>query len=100
MASITLTVVQNTSLITAVVGSWAWIVRLVLTGKLVTRAQIEDLVKDRDLWKEAHWRVQAVSDGQTEQIRALLKITGTTTDVLKAIPPATPAGEAEHEPTV
>jgi len=94
--SITVTVVSNTSLAGVVVS----IVWLVLTGRLVPRAQIEDLVKDRDLWKEAYWRTQAVNDAQTEQLRALMKVADTTNSLLKSIPPAASAGEAEHETSV
>ena len=89
--NLSINLLQSGSLAAVVVG----VVWLVLTGRLVPRSHIEDLVRDRDLWKEAYWRTQAVNDAQTEQVRELMKTMDTTNKVLKAIPP-TP-NEAGHE---
>lgn len=85
---------QSGGLAAVVVG----VIWMVLTGRLVPRSQIKDLIKDRDLWKEAYWRTQAVNDAQTSQVQKLMDTIETTNRVLKAIPPTPDEEDTDETP--
>ena len=92
-SGLTINVIWQSGTLLAMIASIVW---LVLTGRLVTRSQVKDLVQDRDHWKTAYWRTQDNNDAQTEQIRRLMEALDTTNKVLKALPPPMLPEEAKH----
>ena len=63
-------------LVTGLIGVVGWIVRAVLSGKLVPRSAVDDIRADRDKWESA-WRLQQEAlaeidgrlDANTEALR-------------------------------
>lgn len=52
-------------LVLGLLGIVGWIVRAVLSGKLVPRTAVDDIRADRDKW-EAAWRLQQAALGEID----------------------------------
>lgn len=70
-------------------GLLAVVVLMVLTGRLVPRASLEELRADKDkqidTWRTAYERALEVQDVQRGHIRELMEANRTTTDVIQAV---------------
>lgn len=93
--------------LSAVIGILSVVVRMILTGRLVPRATLDDVRADRDArLAEAHketddWRAvveltQRESDVRAAQVTELLELGRTTNTFIKALPG--PAASKEPAP--
>lgn len=73
-------------------GLLAAVVIMILTGRLLPRASVDQRIADKDrqieTWRAAYEQAQAVQERQREHISALLEATRTTTQVIRALPAA------------
>lgn len=81
-----------TAIITPTIGATgllAVVVLMVLTGRLVPRASLEELRADKDkqidTWRTAYERALEVQDVQQGHIRELMEANRTTTNVIQAV---------------
>lgn len=81
-------------------GLLAAVVFMILTGRLLPRAAVEERMSDKDkqidTWQSAYQRALEVQDVQRRQIQELLEANRTTTHVIQALPSA--AGLNERNP--
>jgi 5-methylcytosine-specific restriction endonuclease McrBC regulatory subunit McrC len=77
---------------TGATGVLTLVVMLILWGKLVPRAQLEDLRADKDkqieTWQQAYSRSEEARDIMRGQITELLQMARTTNSVIEALPAA------------
>ena len=59
---------------------------LVMSGRLIPRKTYEDLLRDRDDWREAHRISEAERVQQSQQISALLEVGHTVNEIMNALP--------------
>jgi hypothetical protein len=68
------------------------VVVMVLTGKLLPKAGVDDRLKDKDrqieTWRAAYERSMEIQSEQQRQVSALLEASRTATRVIAAIPQA------------
>ena len=62
------------------------VVLMVLTGKLVPRRTYDDLLKERDTWREAHTVSEAARTSERAQTQELLELSRTSAHALQALP--------------
>ena len=58
----------------------------ILRGMLLPRRTVDDLIKDRDHWREAHGTLEHVLTEQNKQIGQLLEYARTTDAILRSLP--------------
>lgn len=82
-------------------GLLALVVIMVLTGRLVPRAVVEDLRADKDkqieVWRAAYDKAMSAQEVQRDQISALLEAAKTTTHVIQALPVYSNERSPRHE---
>lgn len=59
---------------------------LVMSGRLIPRRTYEDMIKDRDNWREAHRIAEAERIQQSQQINELLEVGRTVDAIMNALP--------------
>ncbi|MEV6165804.1 hypothetical protein AB0L71_28595 [Streptomyces sp. NPDC052052] len=62
------------------------VVLMVLTGRLVPRRTYDDLLKERDTWREAHTESEAARASERAQTQELLELSRTSAHALQALP--------------
>lgn len=62
------------------------VVLMVLTGRLVPRKTYDDLLKERDTWREAHTVSEAARTSERTQTQELLELSRTSAHALQALP--------------
>ncbi|MFD8470396.1 hypothetical protein ACFV10_35415 [Streptomyces cyaneofuscatus] len=62
------------------------VVLMVLTGRLVPRRTYDDLLKERDTWREAHTVSEAARTSERAQTQELLELSRTSAHALQALP--------------
>lgn len=70
-------------------GLLVLVVLLILTGRLVPRATLQDMREERDTWRAAHTESEAARQAEREQVTELLELSRTAGHVLTALPRAT-----------
>ena len=68
------------------VGLLVLVVLMVLTGKLVLRRTYDDLLKERDTWREAHTVSEAARTSERAQTQERLELSRTSAHALQALP--------------
>lgn len=71
------------------------VVLLILTGKLVPRRTHEDLLADRDTWRQAFLESEAARKVEHEQVEELLELAKLGGHILTALPQPGKADEEE-----
>ncbi|MGW1468540.1 hypothetical protein ACWCPT_29860 [Streptomyces sp. NPDC002308] len=62
------------------------VVLMVLTGRLVPRKTYDDLLKERDTWREAHTVSEKARTAERAQTQELLELSRTSAHALQALP--------------
>ncbi|MEU5660063.1 hypothetical protein ABZ802_31260 [Streptomyces sp. NPDC047737] len=62
------------------------VVLMVLTGRLVPRRTYDDLLKERDTWREAHTVSESARTSERAQTQELLELSRTSAHALQALP--------------
>lgn len=62
------------------------VVVMILTGRLIPRRTYDDLLRERDMWREAAQGSLEVSREQTGQVGELLELSRTAGHVLTSLP--------------
>ncbi|MET9222304.1 hypothetical protein ABZX65_26560 [Streptomyces sp. NPDC003300] len=68
------------------VGLLALVVLMVLTGRLVPRRTYDDLLRERDTWRETAQAAEEVTRVQQRQVGELLELSRTAGHVLTSLP--------------
>lgn len=68
------------------VGLLAVFVVAILKGKLVPRATLEDVIRDRDQWRAAHELSETARGESAGQVETLLEYARTTDAFIRALP--------------
>ncbi|KPC96252.1 hypothetical protein ADL27_04635 [Streptomyces sp. NRRL F-6602] len=71
------------------------VVLMVLTGRLVPRRTYDDLLKERDTWRDAHTLSESARTRDAAQTQELLELSRVSVHALQALPRA--LGEDEKE---
>jgi hypothetical protein len=79
----------------------ALVVLLVLTGRLVPRATLEDMQRERDTWRAAHTESEKARQAEREQTNQLLEMAHLGNQVLNSLPrPPQPRREVSPDDCV
>lgn len=70
-----------TAPILLLIGIW-----LILTGRLVPRRTYDDLLADRNEWREAHKISESQRETLNQQINSLLEVGKTVESIMHALP--------------
>jgi hypothetical protein len=80
-------------------GAWALVtiaVLMVLTGRLIPRRTYDDMVADRDNWRQAFHASEEVRRMQDKQVEQLLTVAEVGGRIINALPrPEEPAEEVD-----
>lgn len=76
------------ALLTAATTAVLLPVRLILSGKLVPRTTYEDVLADRDAWRDAHRVSEQARTEQSAQVAQLLDGLETVQSMIRSLPPA------------
>lgn len=76
------------ALLTATLTAILLPVRLILSGKLVPRTTYEDVLADRDAWRDAHRVSEQARTEQSAQVAQLLEGLETVQGMIRSLPPA------------
>ncbi|MEU3507969.1 hypothetical protein ABZ733_08555 [Streptomyces longwoodensis] len=69
------------------------VVMLILTGRLVPRRTLEDVIADRDTWRAAYMESEKARQLEREQTGELLEMAKIGGQILTALPQPEPAEE-------
>jgi hypothetical protein len=67
------------------IGLLAWVIWAVLTGRLITRRQLEDTKQDRDYWREAHTTSEGTRSIMAQQMQRILGNADVVNQVLTSL---------------